>query len=344
MRWESATELHKELVADFLPAADETALPATVHGVAADDRRSPFRNTVLAPGFAIGIGIFDQGGRRSYGIGITVQSARDLGSPVIDEIASRSHGEFEVVVGGRVRPATGWHLTQCNPLRIGCSVGHPDVSAGTLGCFVRSKAGGRPGFLSNNHVLANSNRAKVGEPIFQPGPLDGGQQADTVATLAGFVPITFGNTINGFDAAWARHLARQPDFDPIALMDTGGRRYGAIPDGASSSLLPGVHVVKVGRSTGLTFGRVRQVNVYNVNVPYGNKYARFDGQVLIESRSVAPFALPGDSGSVIVDEECRAAGLLFAVTSSGGSFGSGLVYASPMEPILTALDLEIVSG
>ncbi|MBT9291435.1 S1 family peptidase [Prosthecodimorpha staleyi] len=344
MRWESATELHKELVADYLPAADETALPAGVHGVAGGDRRSPLRNTVLAPGFAIGIGIIDQGGRRSYGIGITVQSTRDLASPVIDEIASRSHGEFEVVVGGRVRPATGWHLTQCNPLRIGCSVGHPDVSAGTLGCFVRSKAGGRAGFLSNNHVLASSNRAKVGDPIFQPGRFDGGQQADTVATLAGFAPITFANTTNGFDAAWARHLARQPDFDPVTLLDTGGRRHGTIPDGAVSELLPGMHVVKVGRSSGLTFGRVRQVNVCNLNVPYGNKYARFDGQFQFESRSAAPFALPGDSGSVIVDDDCRVAGLLFAVTSSGGTFGTGLAYASPMEPILTALDLEIVSG
>jgi hypothetical protein len=40
------------------------------------------------------------------------------------------------------------------PLKIGVSVGHVDVTAGTLGCFVREPEGEGTFILSNNHVLA----------------------------------------------------------------------------------------------------------------------------------------------------------------------------------------------
>ena len=65
---------------------------------------------------------------------------------------------------GRFRPAPG-----------GVSIGHRDITAGTLGCLVRK--GGVTYILSNNHVLANSNAASPGDPILQPGPYDGGTVA-----------------------------------------------------------------------------------------------------------------------------------------------------------------------
>ena len=46
--------------------------------------------------------------------------------------------------------------------------------------------------LSNNHVLANANQAKLGEAILQPGRLDGGTLGnDRLATLVEFVPLAF---------------------------------------------------------------------------------------------------------------------------------------------------------
>lgn len=72
----------------------------------------------------------------------------------------------------------------------GVSLGHVDITAGTLGCWVRR--GGEWVILSNNHVIANSNEASVGDPILQPGPVDGGQNPqDRIATLLDFVPIKF---------------------------------------------------------------------------------------------------------------------------------------------------------
>jgi hypothetical protein len=55
------------------------------------------------------------------------------------------------------------------PLRIGGSVGHFKITAGTLGCFVRARIGDALHILTNNHVLADENRAKVGDAILQPG-------------------------------------------------------------------------------------------------------------------------------------------------------------------------------
>ena len=57
----------------------------------------------------------------------------------------------------------------------GYSVGHRLITAGTFGILVRR--GTAPGFYicSNNHVLANSNEAAIGDWVLQPGPYDGGQ-------------------------------------------------------------------------------------------------------------------------------------------------------------------------
>ncbi len=69
----------------------------------------------------------------------------------------------------------------------GVSLGHYKITAGTLGTIVTDRRTGEKLILSNNHVLANSNDAQVGDPILQPGPTDGGQNpADVVAHLERF--------------------------------------------------------------------------------------------------------------------------------------------------------------
>ena len=76
------------------------------------------------------------------------------------------------------------------PSPSGVSLGHFAITAGTLGCLVRKN--GEWYILSNNHVIANSNDASIGDAILQPGPTDGGRNsADRIATLAEFIPINF---------------------------------------------------------------------------------------------------------------------------------------------------------
>lgn len=74
----------------------------------------------------------------------------------------------------------------------GVSVGHYKITAGTLGTIVKDRATGDRYLLSNNHVLANSNDAQVGDPILQPAAMDGGTvDEDTVAKLHRFIPLRY---------------------------------------------------------------------------------------------------------------------------------------------------------
>ena len=74
----------------------------------------------------------------------------------------------------------------------GVSIGHYKVTAGTIGAVVFDRNTGEPLILSNNHVLANSNNAEIGDAILQPGPTDHGVRPDdVVAKLHRFEMLRF---------------------------------------------------------------------------------------------------------------------------------------------------------
>jgi len=74
----------------------------------------------------------------------------------------------------------------------GVTIGHYKVTAGTLGAIVKDRTTGAMLILSNNHVLANSNDATIGDPILQPAAMDGGTvSADTVAKLERFIRLRY---------------------------------------------------------------------------------------------------------------------------------------------------------
>jgi hypothetical protein len=74
----------------------------------------------------------------------------------------------------------------------GASIAHFRVGAGTFGAVVRHRQTGERFILSNNHVLANSNDAVVGDNILQPGSLDGGRAPqDVVARLEAFKALSY---------------------------------------------------------------------------------------------------------------------------------------------------------
>lgn len=74
----------------------------------------------------------------------------------------------------------------------GVSIGHYKVTAGTLGAMVRDNTTGERFILSNNHVLANSNEALVGDAILQPAAMDNGRDpGDVVARLERFITLHY---------------------------------------------------------------------------------------------------------------------------------------------------------
>lgn len=212
---------------------------------------------------------------------------------------------------GRYRPALG-----------GVSIGHYKITAGTLGCLVKDKETGNIFILSNNHVLANSNNAKKGDPILQPASYDGGKKPkDILARLERWIEIAFGTQGNLVDAALAK--PKQNALVNPEIVEMG------IPKGVGRGKL-GMSVQKSGRTTGYTTGKVKDISAV-VKVNYGRKIALFRNQIITTAMSQG-----GDSGSLVLDQKKRAVGLLFA--------GSEVVtLCNPIQEVLRRLEIELVT-
>src|SRR5437667_12675358 len=201
------------------------------------------------------------------------------------------------------------------PAPLGFSVGHPAITAGSIGARVVD-ATGNVYVLSNNHVLANSNGATIGDPALQPGPFDGGTApADQIGTLAAFQTIDFSGGANTIDAAIALSSAdnlanatpAEPPLDdgygtPNAeIFGDVNPRDGFFDD---KNTLLGLSVQKYGRTTKLTHGTITGINAtvdvcYEVFIIFCIKQARFVDQLIIEPGT---FSGGGDSGSLIVTD------------------------------------------
>ncbi|HKS39631.1 MAG TPA: trypsin-like peptidase domain-containing protein [Blastocatellia bacterium] len=228
----------------------------------------------------------------------------------------------DVVVLGKLRPEVN---ARRNPFEPGNSIGHVDITAGTLGAVVAK--GNTLYLLSNSHVLALSGKAKKGDSIIYPGDADGGAMPDDlVAKLAGFKKfITGGDFVNHVDCAIAKPTAaRLPDL----MSEIKGL---GVPKGTIKPKR-GMKVVKVGRTTGKTKGEIRDVN-FRFTLDYGEV-----GEVgFIDQVLCTRYTQPGDSGSLVIDQETgRAVGLHFAGASGGSVF-------NPIDDVLAALKVKLVT-
>jgi hypothetical protein len=236
--------------------------------------------------------------------------------------------------------------TRQRPAPLGFSVGHPAITAGTIGARVVDGSG-NVYILSNNHVLANGNAATVGDAALQPGPYDGGTSADQIGTLAAFKPIVFTSTAsNTIDAAIA--LSNTNDLGNTTPADDGyGAPSGTIwgdanADGVfdNKSALLGLDVQKYGRTTKLTTGQITGINA-TITVCYEafvfcTKLARFVDQIIIEPGT---FSDGGDSGSLIVtnDGNRNPVALLFAGSTTQ-------TIANRIDLVLNEFDVDIDAG
>jgi len=188
----------------------------------------------------------------------------------------------------------------------------------------------------NNHVLADESRAEIGDAVLQPAPYDDGRrQRDVIGELAGFAKLKRLGT-NRVDAAVC--MVR----DGVAYEAQRLRDLGALAGLGDGFLDEGAAVAKIGRTTGLTRGRVTMFEADNVVVEYDLGPLRFDDQIEIESTGDGPFSSGGDSGSLIVSAALRGVGLLFAGGDQGGSNGLGLTYANPLRTVLESLQIELL--
>jgi hypothetical protein len=235
-----------------------------------------------------------------------------------------------------------------------------DCCSGTLGALIQDQSG-RQYLLSNNHVLAQSDQASVGDAIVQPGLIDNnctpngdGPGTTPVASLTGWLALD--SRATNADAAIAQVASRA--VDPAGrILELGAKQadgtLGAAAPGTSSSGGRGeaawleMKVAKSGRTTGLTCGGVSALDV-DVSVDYFKDCAEtrayltklFKGQVAISGNA---FSDAGDSGALVVDAgNAEPVGLYFA----GGTDVDGVAQAvaSPATEVLSELSAQVGSG
>ena len=297
--------------------------------------RSRRLSTRMHPTIAFGIRPM---GNANYYLAIRVQNRALLKSRQLASFVERAREEVHVRYIGRVVKYNGiknpFQITQ-RPLIIGASVANYNVTVGTIGCFVMPRVGGGPCILSNNHVLANEGKSMAGSEILQPAPSDQGVLSDTVATLTNSFPLDR-NGINQVDAAVA---TIRPGIQFNANLLTGLGTLGS----TLGPLLANKDIVfKIGRSSGLEKGIVSVVELSNVHIDYDIGNLRFDDQIEIEN---APgedaFAQPGDSGSLVVNQNMQAVGLLCGGSDQGGIDSQGPYYANHIGTVFDKLQVDL---
>lgn len=218
-----------------------------------------------------------------------------------DEYRNLIRGEQEIITGG---------ISGANTNLNG--------EVGTIGYFVRRKSlipNRRKDvyLLSNSHVFADLRKAMVDEHdlILQPSP---GESANSrpVAELTNFAHPKLENDTteaNFVDAAIAKLFRRQTHKTLIPMI-------GAVKGFAEKEEIEiGEPSRKFGRTTGFTAGKI-----FSVYLDIWIKYDRtgqssfFKNQILIapDKPQCEKFVEKGDSGSLVVDAENFATGLIFA--------------------------------
>lgn len=224
---------------------------------------------------------------------------------------------------------TGEIVASVRPAMGGDSIGHQNGDTGTIGCLVRNRKG-QNCLLSCNHVLAALNRGQRNkDAIWNPGSHNRGGPQDRIGVLHDFTELDFSlGKPNFYDAALCR-------LDSPGYAASGIRSLGTLAAPVTNPAF-GLPVRKEGQQTKVTDGIVRLKNLSHQVVFADGQRARFDNQLGIIGTGESDFAAPGDSGALVVDEQKRPVGLLFAVAS-----GIDLAFASPIGAVLLGLEIEL---
>jgi len=230
-------------------------------------------------------------------------------------------------------------IEQTPPISLGTSGGNVHnitrraCCSGTLGALVTKNS--TDFILSNNHVLADTDTATVGDDISQPGLGDVGcvLSASNSHIVAHFSETKTLGTDN-IDAALAEIVSGAVKTDG-SILEVG------LPSSTLATPSVSLGVAKSGRTTGLTCATIGSVST-NVVVQYQKRCGQgrrfrivYLNQILVNSST---FSAGGDSGSLIVTQSAaQPVGLLFAGSSTD-------TIANPISDVTNAFGVSIVGG
>jgi hypothetical protein len=218
--------------------------------------------------------------------------------------------------------------------------------SGTFGALVRKSSGNHLYALSNNHVLAACNHTPVGMSILSPSSMDGrpnpvrapGEIArhSEICELRSGVPAL----VSPCEADIA--IARVTNADQVSSWQ-GDAKDGFDTPVKVVAPKTDLKVKKFGRTTGLTTGMM-QAKLTLTPIPYRSKFftatVYFKDVWTVLGNGGTAFALPGDSGSLVVTENSDATvGVVFAA----GQGGYGIII--PMGSIVGCFGgIKLVGG
>jgi len=215
------------------------------------------------------------------------------------------------------------------PAQPGMSIGHYKISAGTFGALVEGDFPGKVAILSNNHILANGTSgrdglARKGDAILQPGPYDKGRAEDMIGRLHAYSPMLpekrgDRGPVNKIDAALA--VPVKPDMVKANILEIGLVKE-------TAKAVPGQVVFKSGRSSGVTRGVVRSVG-NTIRVENNGKNYIYEDQIGFTAATEG-----GDSGSLLVNQQGKAVGLLFAGSRN-------YTFANPIDSVLKYFGVKL---
>ncbi|TCL07507.1 endonuclease G [Sodalis ligni] len=220
-----------------------------------------------------------------------------------------------------------------DPIRPGVSVSHLAGTAGTIGLIVYDRSTGMPVILSNWHVL-HGNAGQVGGTIVQPGPFDDNNTARNVAGEllrshlgpAGDCALA-GIRLRGYDAS-------------VLELDVMPTRMAQVELGDP--------VVKSGRTTGVTYGKVRRIDVMariNYGLPKGEQaIGGFEiGPDPAHPSSDGGISKGGDSGSAwLIAENGKPTDIFAGLHFAGNADGNPDEYALACYPASVQKKLDFL--
>ena len=252
------------------------------------------------------------------GTGIAGLAFGGLGGAAVSEFGSSDDGEWTDRMSDWDTPVAG------------VSIGHPDITAGTLGSPPVVRLGDNVNqqyVLTNQHVAAPDGPANVGDPVLQPGPYDGGDPSEAFGTVAEASDLTLVSIEEFRDIA---NNIRDPANIPDDKVSTTDSALVGIDDGAVESqrvlefgdigdfaTKPSMWTdyTKSGRTTGSN--RTQPLIARDITVPV--RYSLTHVAIFRGMDAFGPISRGGDSGSLIGyredDGTFRPTHLLFAGSS-----------------------------
>ncbi len=267
---------------------------------------------------------------------VYVKTEEDGDVPDIPELPQMIGGfpVRKVAMTSPVRPPTSSEIRtrdKFRPICGGISAAHYETPAGTLGAVMYDRNTEQPVFLSNNHIFArcsstHSPRARIGDPILQPSPADGGTPDDIIGELARWIPYHL-DGVNLVDAAIASPRPKI-SMDGRIFM---GEKLEQI-NGIRAVTQP-IRVKMCGRTTGCGWGRVVDWDFTTIMEYPTGENVKYVDQLLIDMPAEA-----GDSGAVLLDDENNIVGLLNGTTVIDGKH---YTVANKIRNVMESLDLEL---